>query len=548
MKYLIDFKPHATEQDIQSYILSISATVVKVFDRFQGTYLVDTPNVPPMSDIIEHLVADDNNHINLHSTIIVLDQAYGQNTLAGDVLQIDPNLNENWWKTFSLSDVDFDASMITVDRRGSNAVVYVLDSGTNTTHPDFTGASVTNIWSYAGDVLPNNDSNGHGTAIASIVAGRSCGITNAQVRGVKIFDQNIPTRQSDMIDALNAIFNDYTNNFSNSENMGAIVNCSWTIDKNPLIESKIQHMINSGMLFVCAAGNSGMPIDNTTPASMADVLTVGAYNSDFQPCSFSNYTGTSATVLTQGDTNHGALDGWAPGQDIYVAIPGGGYGNASGTSMAAGVLSAVLAYNLSWHLPEFRTAMPSNSFMTNGSLSRRGLLNLSDPKYAQSVNRIATFFYRIAPSQTYSVFSRAVEGSPRILNMFSPHYVEKIEYDVELPDGLKISNTGRLYGIAPLIVDSDIDYQHTVIPLRVSFRNGSVQNYDLEIFTYRNGLVPSELAQDDPVLNLKLQAGSCTLGECELDGCSDDCAEIEPCQTFPAPGCGSKIQCNCPSG
>lgn len=548
MKYLIDFKPHATEQDIQSYILSISATVVKVFDRFQGTYLVDTPNVPPMSDIIEHLVADDNNHINLHSTIIVLDQSYGQNTLASDVLQIDPNLNENWWKTFSLSDVDFDASMITVDRRGSNAVVYVLDSGTNTTHPDFAGASVTNIWSYAGDVLPNNDSNGHGTAIASIVAGRSCGITNAQVRGVKIFDQNIPTRQSDMIDALNAIFNDYTNNFSNSENMGAIVNCSWTIDKNPLIESKIQHMINSGMLFVCAAGNSGMPIDNTTPASMADVLTVGAYNSDFQPCSFSNYTGTSATVLTQGDTNHGALDGWAPGQDIYVAIPGGGYGNASGTSMAAGVLSAVLAYNLSWHLPEFRTAMPSNFFMTSGSLSRRGLLNLSDPKYAQSVNRIATFFYRIAPSQTYSVFSRAVEGNPRILNMFSPHYVEKIEYDVELPDGLKISNTGRLYGIAPLIVDSYIDYQHTVIPLRVSFRNGSVQNYDLEIFTYRNGLVPSELAQDDPVLNLKLQAGSCTQGDCELDGCFDDCAEIEPCQTFPAPGCGSKIQCNCPSG
>jgi hypothetical protein len=351
-----------------------------------------------------------------------------------------------------------------------------------------------------------------------------------------------------MIDALNAIFNDYTNNFSNSENMGAIVNCSWTIDKNPLIESKIQHMINSGMLFVCAAGNSGMPIDNTTPASMADVLTVGAYNSDFQPCSFSNYTGTSATVLTQGDTNHGALDGWAPGQDIYVAIPGGGYGNASGTSMAAGVLSAVLAYNLSWHLPEFRTAMPSNFFMTSGSLSRRGLLNLSDPKYAQSVNRIATFFYRIAPSQTYSVFSRAVEGSPRILNMFSPHYVEKIEYDVELPDGLKISNTGRLYGIAPLIVDSYIDYQHTVIPLRVSFRNGSVQNYDLEIFTYRNGLVPSELAQDDPVLNLKLQAGNCTLGECELDGCFDNCAQIEPCQTFPAPGCGSKLQCNCPSG
>lgn len=548
MRYIIDFKPLTTEQDIQSYFASHSATVVKVFDKFEGLYLVEAPMEPARTHIIDHVVSDDNNQISLHANVIMLDGTHGKNTFTGDVLEFDPSVNSNWWKAYSLSKIDLDSPIVRMDRRGSNATVYILDSGIDTTHPEFVGANVTNFWSYLNDVSANNDTNGHGTALASIVAGRNCGITNAQVKGVKIFDRNVSTKQSDMLSALNAIFSDYVDNFLNSENQGAIVNCSWTIDKNILIENKIQHMIDSGIMFVCAAGNSGLPIDNTTPASMADVLTVGAYNSDFQPCSFSNYTGTSITALTNGDTNHGELDGWAPGQDIYVAAPQGSYGNASGTSMAAGVHSAVLAFNMLWHRPEFKIAMPSTSYMSLGSLQRMGMLDLSDPKYALSANLISTIYTEInANTLSHSLFTKAAVGQPHVLNLFPPAIVEQISYDLDLPAGMKISTSGRLYGIAPEISTPGSDYDYAKIPLVVKFRDGAVHNYDLEIVTYRNGVDVSTLANHDPVLNLKLQSVPCAGNPCEpVDGCFDNCGIPSFCNAEYDKSCpGLESRCVC---
>lgn len=546
MKYIIDFKANVTQEEINHYLESISATIIKVFNRFEGIYLVETTAIPTMTDIVEHLVADEDNPVSLHSHVVILDETYGKNTLTGDVLEFDNTLDRNWWKAYSLANINLEEPTTRIDRRGANSTVYVLDSGIDTTHPDFVGSDVTNLWSFVNDTSSNNDTNGHGTAIASVIAGRTCGITNAKVKGVKIFQSGVATKQSDMLSALDAIFDDFVTNFLNSSNNGAIVNCSWTIDKNLLIENKIQQMIDAGILFVCAAGNSGMPIDNATPASMNDVLTIGAYDSDFRPCSFSNYTGSSAISLTNGDTNHGELDGWSPGKDIFVAMPGGATGNASGTSIAAALHSAALAYNMAWHFPELIGVISPNYYMSSGSLSRTGLLDLTDPKYAGSINKI-TSIYSEFPTNTlsYSFFTKAEEGQPHILNIFSPSVVEKFEYDIDLPAGLSITSSGKLYGVAPAITNNTSNYEYIKIPLRATFRNGTLQDYDLEIVTYRSGIDLSTLAQNDPILNLKLQLDSCSLSPCEdNDNCFDNCPS-RTCSVYFDTSCGSKGRCSC---
>lgn len=545
MHYLIDFVNTATEEQITNYLNSFNATVIKTFNRFDNIYHIETSVIPPESAIVSHCSRDDENPITLHNTVVHFDQTYGQNILTGDVLNLDINEPNNWWKVYSFVDLDLTAPVNQIGRRGENATVYVLDSGINTTHPEFAGQAVTNIWSFVNDVSTNNDTNGHGTAIASVISGRSCGITNAKVKGVKIFQKGVATLQSHMISALDAIFDDYILSGMNAGNNGSVVNCSWTIDRNFLIENKIRQMIDAGMLFVCASGNSGTPISNVTPAAMEEVVTVGSYNSDFKPSSFSNYT-NSAISVTPGEVNYGALDGWAPGENIHVALAAGGYSSVSGTSIAAGIHSAILAFNLNWQLTEFLSIMSPFSFISSSSFSRKDLLDLSDPKYAGSVNKISSARSNLVkePTIQHNYFHRAVSNGPVLLNMFNVLACEKVEFAAPLPSGLKMNTCGRLYGTAPDINGLAEDFSLTTIPFTVTMRNGQVYSDVLELVTHKNTVDPYKLDTGDPVLNLKLQSG-CSSQPCGIEGCFDDCPNRD-CTSIPDASCpGTKTRCCC---
>lgn len=101
-----------------------------------------------------------------------------------------------------------------------------------------------------------------------------------------------------------------------------IKNAGCDKDGNQLPDSPMK-----GGLVVFAAGNNNL--SNAAPANYAPVVAVAALARDGSKASYSNY----------GDF----VDLAAPGSSVYSTLPGGAYGNMSGTSMACPHVSGVAA-------------------------------------------------------------------------------------------------------------------------------------------------------------------------------------------------------------
>ena len=257
MKILIDFKNTASSAEITDYISSNNLVLLKVFDSFEKLYMVESDAIPPSSDIVENVIADSSITINpLLSTV-----------------SVKKTEDNDWWKYVSLDDTNDGAEEILVTKSGQETIVYVLDSGVEATHSEFADKTITNLFSFNGDFV---DYNGHGTAIASLLCGNTCAVANAVVKSVKIFQSSVDTTILDLVLALEEIGKD----ISATPDKFHVINMSWGINKNEWIESKIRELILQNAVVVAAAGNSGVSIETITPASMPDVFTVGAYNSN----------------------------------------------------------------------------------------------------------------------------------------------------------------------------------------------------------------------------------------------------------------------------
>ena len=117
------------------------------------------------------------------------------------------------------------------------------------------------------------------------------------------------------------------------------------------LEDCINYAHNSGVTVVIASGNENENTKNICPAHMTNPIVVGAINSDYKRCSFSNY-GSSVDLA-------------APGDNIISCWVGGGYALASGTSMAAPHISGAAAmYRLMYpNYGSSKTAILLRSFV-----------------------------------------------------------------------------------------------------------------------------------------------------------------------------------------
>ena len=218
---------------------------------------------------------------------------------------------------------------------GKGVRVAVLDTGVDATHPDLKGKVVAAANFSESDTSTDRD--GHGTHVASIVAGTGARAAGAR-RGVafgasllngKVLDDFGFGTDSSVIAGMEWA----------ARHRARIANLSLggepTDGSDPL--SQALNRLTRGMLFVVAAGNAG-PDDQTvsTPGSAAAALTVGAVDGADQLADFSSQGPRFGDYAMKPDIT-------APGVEIVAARATGTslgepvdrwYTRLSGTSMA----------------------------------------------------------------------------------------------------------------------------------------------------------------------------------------------------------------------
>jgi subtilisin family serine protease len=257
-----------------------------------------------------------------------------------------------------------------------DVVVAVIDTGVDYTHPDLKN----NMWQNPGEILNgfdddgngriddihgydfgDNDSEpidrkGHGTHVAGTIGAAADG------QGVIGVNQNISImalkRKGD--DEGNGTLKNVVRAVDYAVSEGArVINASWNFSRNFWIDTgrevaeflglessvasatdAVKRANDAQVLFVASAGNDGEDTDKIqrfpSTIDVPNVITVAATNQSDQLTDFSNYGMKTVDIA-------------APGSGIWSTVPGGGYDQKNGTSMAAphvaGAAALLLAQN-----------------------------------------------------------------------------------------------------------------------------------------------------------------------------------------------------------
>lgn len=552
MKYIVDFKQDVTQDQIDQYIEVNLGTLIKVWNKFERIKLIEFPAHPPVTEIIESVVEDSQELLTpLGSSVCEFNPHFGYDLVPGlPTIEFNTNDQKDWWKNAVMSNPELHEETKTISRKGQNVTVYVMDSGINSSHPDFVDTNILDVYTVTPDDY--SDQSGHGTAIASLIAGKTCGITQATIKNVKIFRPDRGTLLSEFMDAIDAITID--NNFS----QWSIVNCSWAIDKNDWIEARLNELNQLGILIVASAGNNGTSIQNVTPASMPQAYVIGSVGIELEPSNFSNYTGSSTISYTANETNYGKLDAWAPGELIWAARADDEYGFVAGTSASAAIASAVFAYTLSDYVtgsgdksPMYRTISgPDTPAGYHVVFGMHGVVELSDPKYADSINRLIGIMNRswldvsgwdsttdvvtwvLKPTLAASIGAR----------VFNAYRTAGVEFIDELPDNFYITTCGSL-AYENLedhqLPAGDETFKTYKSRIRVSYKESDfVEEKLITIHIINDNYEPEN---GDEEINIRLQFNVCdpgglngTVQECPILGegepnCTDNCGGLTCC-------------------
>ena len=241
--------------------------------------------------------------------------------------------------------------------RGAGQAVAILDTGVDTAHPFFAGkivaeacfsrnsASTTsrcpngqNSQIGTGSAVPCSDAGcWHGTHVAGIAAGKS-GILvgagmgpDAIIIPIQVFTRycdaagacSLQAYSSDIGLALDHVFQLSSSITIASVNLslggGSYTAACDTVA--PSIKELIDTLRNVNIATVISSGNGSEANAISFPACISSAISVGSTTKQNTIASYSNSSAQLSLL--------------APGSGIYSSVPGGGYGTASGTSMAA---------------------------------------------------------------------------------------------------------------------------------------------------------------------------------------------------------------------
>lgn len=207
---------------------------------------------------------------------------------------------------------------------GADVRVAVIDSGVDVDHPDLNGAVVGTFDAVKAPMVPH----AHGTAIAALIAGHgklSGTAPGARILAIRAFNPGGDSGDTTTFNILKGL--DWA-----VANGARVINMSFAGPYDPAIHRAIAAATKKGIVSIAAAGNAGPKSPPLYPAAEPAVIAVGATDADNKIFAGSN-RGRHIAVT-------------APGVDIFVAAPGGGYQVSSGTSFSAAEVSGIVALML----------------------------------------------------------------------------------------------------------------------------------------------------------------------------------------------------------
>jgi subtilisin len=244
-----------------------------------------------------------------------------------------------------------------------NAGIAIIDTGIEFTHPEL---KVFKQVSFVPGASTANDDNGHGTAVAGIVAaeGRvgAVGIApGMKLWAIKVLDRSGTGSMSSIIEGIDYV----TQNAGQINTANLSFGCKCT---SSALDTAINNSVAAGVTFVVAAGNAGEDASTWSPASNPNVISVAAiadsdgkcgglgpqtpYGPDDSLATFSNF-GNKVTIA-------------APGVNIHTTYIGSAYATLSGTSVAAPFVTGAAALYHSLH-PTASPAQVRNALVSLGS-------------------------------------------------------------------------------------------------------------------------------------------------------------------------------------
>ncbi|MDA1360499.1 S8 family serine peptidase [Glycomyces luteolus] len=212
---------------------------------------------------------------------------------------------------------------------GSGVHAYIVDTGINASHTEFTGR-VGNGYDFIQNDSTPQDGNGHGTHVAGTVGGTTYGVAkNVTLHGVRVLDNAGSGTTAGVVNGINWV--------TANAIKPAVANMSLGGGYSASLNNAVTSAVNSGVTFAVAAGNEDQDACNVSPASAPAAITVAASDDADTRAYFSNFGS--------------CVDVFAPGVDITSAWHSSNTATntISGTSMAsphvAGAVAVYLGLN-----------------------------------------------------------------------------------------------------------------------------------------------------------------------------------------------------------
>ncbi|MGC0332985.1 subtilisin family serine protease [Streptomyces sp. SAI-170] len=240
------------------------------------------------------------------------------------------------------------------DSAGSGVTAYVIDTGVRITHAQISGRASYGYDAVDGDTTAS-DGNGHGTHVATTIAGSTYGVAKrARIVAVRVLNNSGSGTTAGVVAGIDWV----TANHSGP----SVANLSLGGGVSTALDTAVRNSIAGGVTYAVAAGNSNSNASSFSPARVTEALTVGATTNTDARASYSNY-GSVLDVFAPGSS---ITAGWNTSDTATNTI--------SGTSMAtphvAGAAAVYLANHTSATPAQVATALVNGA--TTGKVTSPG--------------------------------------------------------------------------------------------------------------------------------------------------------------------------------